>query len=233
MRLWRYCFAGLLFNWLGFVFWTVVPIVAEKYHPSATQLALLQTSSSVVYVLTSLISGGLSDRVSRSALARLGVLLGMAACAAVVYINNLSLLYLAAPLMGLGGSIFWPSIQGAVGAESEPARVERSIGWFNVSWSVGKTLGFVIAGWLAQRHGHGFVLWIAVAAAAPILFLYPGDRKLHAPEGLEPGRSDTAVFRTMGYIANFMAFGAGNVFSNQFYKYAEKMKLGGGHPETL
>src|SRR5258706_14967027 len=129
MRLWRYCLSGLLFNWLGFVFWTVVPIVAERHHPSATQLALLQTSSSVVYVLTSLISGGLSDRISRSALARLGVVCGIGACAATVYIHNLSLLYLAAPLMGLGGSIYWPSIQGGGGAESEPSRVGGSIGW--------------------------------------------------------------------------------------------------------
>src|SRR5947209_16452449 len=157
MRLGRYCLAGFLFNWLGFVFWTVVPIAAEKFHPSSTQLALLQTSSSIVYVLSSLISGRLSDRVSKSTLARLGVLGGIAACAATVYINNLSLLYLAAPLMGLAGSIYWPSIQGAVGAESEPSRVERSIGWFNVSWSVGKTLGFVVAGWLAQTRGPAFV----------------------------------------------------------------------------
>lgn len=233
MRLGRYCLSGFLFNWLGFVFWTVVPIVAERHHPSATQLALLQTASSVVYVLSSLVSGGLSDRVSRSALARVGVLCGIGACAATVYINNLSLLYLAAPLMGLGGSIYWPSIQGAVGAESEPSRVERSIGWFNVSWSVGKTLGFVVAGWLAQRHGAALTLWIAVGAAAPVFFLYPGDRKHHAQGHLEPGRADTAVYRTMGYIANFMAFGAGNVFSNQFYKYAETMKLGNGNPGTL
>jgi MFS family permease len=49
----------------------------------------------------------------------------------------------------------------------------------------------------------------------------------------ETGRFDTAVYRTIGYVANFLAFGVGNVFSNQFYKYAEKSGLGGGHAETL
>src|SRR5207237_8779104 len=114
----------------GFVFSTVLPLAAEKFHPSSAQLALLQTSSSIVYVLSSLISGRLSDRVSKSTLARLGVLGGIAACAATVYINNLSLLYLAAPLMGLAGSLYWPSIPGAVAAESRPSGVARPIGLF-------------------------------------------------------------------------------------------------------
>src|SRR5438552_4587407 len=104
MRLWRYCLAGFLFTWLGFVFWAIVPIAAEKFHPSSTQLALLQTSSSVVYVLSSLFTGGLSDRVSRSALARLACVGGIAACAATVYIHRLGFFYLVAPLMGLAGS---------------------------------------------------------------------------------------------------------------------------------
>ena len=40
MRLWRYCLAGFLFNWLAFVFWTVVPIRAvSHYKASSTELA--------------------------------------------------------------------------------------------------------------------------------------------------------------------------------------------------
>jgi MFS family permease len=233
MRLWRYCIAGFLFNWLAFVFWTVVPIRAVGFHASNTQLALLQTSSSIVYVLSSLFAGRLSDRASRSALARWAVVVGIAACAMTVYIDSLSLLYLVAPLLGLSGSVYWPSIQGAVGAESEPSKVEKSIGWFNVSWSVGKTLGFVVAGWLVTTRGHGFALWLAAGAALPILLLYPGNRRVHREGPHEAGRRDTAVFRLMSYVANFLAFGVGNVFSNQFYKYAEKSGLGGGHPETL
>ena len=119
MRLWRYCIAGFLFNWLAFVFWTVVPIRAVGFGANNTQLALLQTSSSIVYVLSSLFAGRLSDRASRSALARWSCVVGILACAATVYLNSLPLLYFVAPLMGLSGSIYWPSIQGAVGAESE------------------------------------------------------------------------------------------------------------------
>src|SRR6185436_16610239 len=36
------------------------------------------------------------------------------------------------------------------------------------------------------------------------------------------------AFRTMGYVANFLAFGVGSVFQNQFFKYLEQSGLGGG-----
>jgi MFS family permease len=234
MRLWRYCIAGFLFNLLAFVFWTVVPIRAVGLGANPTQLALLQTSSSVVYVLTALFSGGLSDRVSRSLLARLSTALGIAVCAATVYVDSLNLLYVVAAVLGFSGSIYWPSIQGAVGAESEPSRVEQTIGWFNVSWSVGKTLGFVVTGWLAARSGgQALALWIVAGICLPILVLYPADRIFRRDERHETGRNDTGVYRTIGYVANFLAFGVGNVFSGQFYKYAQKAGVGGVAPETL
>jgi MFS family permease len=233
MRLWRYCLAGFLFNWLAFVFWAVINIRAARLGASPSQLALLQTSSSVVYVMSALFSGGLSDRVSRSALARWATVAGIAVCGATVYIPSLGLLYTVAPLLGLAGSVFWPSIQGAVGAESEPSKVEKSIGWFNISWSIGKTLSFVIAGWLVETRGYAFALWLAAGVAVPILLVYPGDRVLRR-EGLhEKGRSDAAAYRVIGYVANFLAFGVGNIFSSQFIKYAEETGIGGAHPGTL
>jgi MFS family permease len=138
-----------------------------------------------------------------------------------------------APLLGLAGSIYWPSIQGAVGAESEPSQVERSIGWLNVSWSIGKTLSFAVAGWLVETRGPGFTLWLAAGAGLPILLLYPGDKVTRREESHEAGRSDTAVYRIIGYVANFLAFGVGNVFSSQFVRYAKDSGIGGDRPGTL
>ena len=225
MRLWRYCIAGLLFNWLAFVFWTVVPIRAVGFHASSTQLALLQTASTFFYVLNSIFIGRLSDRVSRALLARVACVMAIIACGLTVYIGSLNLLFLVVPIMGVPGSIYWPSVQGAVGAESGPDRLDRTIGWFNVSWSIGKTAGFVIAGWLIATQGHSLTLWLAAASAVPVLLLYPGDRKTR-PEGthaIEAGHRE--AFRTIGYVANFLAFGVGSVFQNQFFKYLEGSAL--------
>ena len=227
MRLWRYCLAGFLFNWLAFIFWTVIPIRAETFGATSTQLALLQAASTTFYVVNSLFMGRLSDRVSRSVLARLACVGAIVTCALAIGAGSLKVLYLVVPLMGLSGSIYWPSIQGALGAETGPATVERTIGWFNVSWSTGKTAGFVIAGWLMTQ-SHSLALWVAAAAALPILLLYPGDRTVRWDGLPEAGAGDRAVFRTMGYIANFSAFGVGSVFQNQFFKYLKESGLGAG-----
>src|SRR3954464_6390058 len=100
MRLWRYCLAGLLFNWATFVFWTVLPIRALDFNASSTQLALLQTASSAVYVLNSLFSGGLSDRMSRVLLARLSVGIAVGCCVLAVGAGSLVALFLIVPFMG-------------------------------------------------------------------------------------------------------------------------------------
>src|SRR6516162_2169160 len=223
MRLWRYCIAGFLFNWLVFVFWFVVPVRAVGFKASSTELALLQTASTVFYVLNCLFIGRLSDRASRALLARLACGGAFAACALTAYVNSLVQLYLVVPLLGIAGSVFWPSVQGALGAEAGPARVEKVIGWFNVSWSTGKAVGFAVAGGIVATYGNSVALWIAAASAIPILLLYPGDKAIRWNEAHESASPDRAAFRTIGYVANFLAFGIGGVFQSQFIKYLGPM----------
>jgi predicted MFS family arabinose efflux permease len=115
-----------------------------------------------------------------------------------------------------------------LGAESRPAQLEKTIGWFNVSWSIGKTLGFVIAGLLISTQGYDHTLWLAVAAAVPILLLYPGNRIVRWDEKHETAAIHRVSFRTISYVANFLAFGVGAVFQNQFFKYLKESGLGIG-----
>jgi MFS family permease len=226
MRLWRYCLGGLLYDWLVYVFWTVVPIRAEGFGASSTQLALLQTSSTAVYVLSCLYMGRLSDRVSRSLLARAGCLGALGACLLTAKMGSLNGLYLAVPILGFAASIYWPNVQGAIGAETDPAEMERALGLFNVTWSLGKAAGFAMAGWLAARAGLEVTLFIAASAALPILLFYPGNSGARPARLQGEARVDRAAYLPMGYVANFIAFGVGTCFQNQFYKYLEDGGLG-------
>jgi MFS family permease len=220
MRLWRYCFAAFVYDFFVFVFWTVVPVRAEAFGASSTQLALLQTASSVPYVLNSLFVGGLSDRVSKSLLARAGCLIAALACVWTAQAPSLAMLFVGVPLLGIGASVFWPPVQSGLGAETDPARMERALGTFNVMWSLGKTIGFAVAGKMLDDLGHAWVLWISAASAVAILPLYPGDAPVKSREPLpEGGREGRAAFRTMAYVANFAAFGVSATLQNQFIKY--------------
>jgi MFS family permease len=219
MRLWRYCIAAFIYDWFVFVFWTAVPVRAEKWGATPTQLALLQAASTVPYVLNSLFIGSLADRVSKSRLAGLGCLVAAAACAWTAQAPSLAMLFVGVPLLGIGASIFWPPVQGGIGAESDPARMERALGTFNVMWSLGKAVGFATAGVLLGGLGHAGVLWIAAASAVAIVPFYPRDETRPRP-AVEPlPHEDRGVFRTVAYIANFAAFGVGATLQNQFIKH--------------
>src|SRR6185295_11610321 len=144
-----------------------------------------------------------------------------AACALTVGVRSLGQLYLVVPLLGIAGSVFWPSVQGALGAEAGPSRVEKVIGWFNVSWSIGKAIGFAVAGLIVAKYGNSVALWIAAVSAVPVLLLYPGDKIIRWDGPQEHGTEDRGAYRTIGYVANFLAFGIGGVFQSQFIKYLE------------
>jgi MFS family permease len=226
MRLWIYCLGGLVYDWLAFVFWTATPVLAERLGASATEVGLLQAASTVFYVLNSLWIGRLADRVSKSLLARLGCLGAAVACILVGRAETLLQLFAFVPVMGLAASLYWPTVQGAIGAETDPARLERALGLFNFTWSLGKTLGFALAGWMLARWGHFSTMAVAAATALPILFLYPRDVGARAAAFHEPPVEGRAAFRTMGYVANFAAFGLGAAFQNQFFKYLSAGGLG-------
>src|SRR6185503_13360703 len=81
--------------------------------------------------------------------------------------------------------------------------------------------------------GQTLALWVVAGICLPILTLYPADQVVRRDQRHDTGRNDTGVYRLLGYVANFLAFGVGNVFSGQFYKYAQNSGIGGAPPETL
>lgn len=220
MRLWRYCVAAFIYDWFVFVYWTAVPVRAVEFGASSTQLALLQAAATIPYVLNSLFVGPLADRWSKSLLARVGCLVAALACAWTAHAPGLAMLFVGAPLLGIGSSIFWPPVQGGIGAESDPRRMERALGTFNVMWSLGKAIGFAVAGKMVDDLGHAWVLWISAASALAILPLYPSDIPAsREPLPEEEAPRGRAAFRSMAYVANFAAFGVGATLQNQFFKY--------------
>jgi MFS family permease len=226
MRLWRFCLAALVYDWVVFIAWVAIPIRAESLRVTPTQLGLLITAHSVLYVGNSLFVGRLADRMSKPFLAFLGCAGAIASFAAIARADSLLLLFLTVPLLAVAASCFWPSVQGSVGTETDPARMERVLALFNVMWSGGKALGFVCGGWLAARFGETATLWIAAGTVIPILALYPWRKGTPAPAPREAPVGNRAGFRRVAYVANFVAFGVGAAFQNQFFKYLSNTGLG-------
>jgi MFS family permease len=219
MRIWLYCLAGLIYDWLVFVYWTAVPVRAVKLGAAASQVALLQFASTFFYVVGSLWMGRVADRASRSLMARIGSLGAVGACLLVAGADSVSGLFMVLPLLGISASVFWPAVQGALGAETPPERLEHVLSRFNVTWSIGKTLGFAMAGWMLSHQGHSWTMVAAALSAIPIVLFYPKDQGARPRARIEPADAHPTVFRTLGYVANFAACGLGGAFQNQFFKF--------------
>ncbi len=171
----RYLAACFLFDGSLYLILTAVPLRAVDLRASALQLGILPLLSSGVYVLAALLAGRLSDRLPRTALARGGALLRCVVALAMTGADSVAALMAWMPALGIANALYWPAVQAAVGQLGRPERLARNLGHFNVSWSSGKMLGFLVGGILVARGGAVPTLLAAAAATALAGVILPGS----------------------------------------------------------
>lgn len=216
-----------------YLVWVAIPYKAIGLGASAAQLGIVATFSSLAYVLTSVISGSLSDRVSRLLLARIGAVIFAAGCVLILRAESYGAMLPRMPLLGLGMGFFWSPIQAAMADEASADGLERNIGIFNVAWSTGKALGFVLGGVLHARFGGPPLLLAGAATTLFVAIVLPRSRPAspraeappapHCPE-FDPRRIQAFLY--MAWIANAIAFGVGNTLNIQYPKFL--LQQGGG-----
>ncbi len=236
MRLWLYGLSALVYDWLLYVVWAVIPLRADDLGATPLQLGILQGCSSVVYITMSVAMGRASDRLRRPVLARVACILMVGFCLLLPLAPSVPILIAMMPLLGLAGSFFWPAIQGAIGAEAPAGRLERDIGFFNISWSVGKSIGYFTGGALYAHLGLSRSLLAAAGGAAAVLLLYP-LRDLATPMTARPEEHAPAALRTaylrVSWVANFVVYGVGATIGNQIIKLIRhRIDLGGLDPKV-
>jgi MFS family permease len=127
--------------------------------------------------------------------------------------------------MGLGMGFFWPPIQAAMADEGNLRALEKNIGLFNVFWSSGKALGFLVAGGLFERFGGRPIFVLASAVMLLMMAVIPRKRP-EAPDEIDADRAgyervpprDLWAFLRMAWVANAIAFGVGHTMNTQYPK---------------
>jgi MFS family permease len=221
-----------------FLAWSVIPVWASfEMRAPAWQLGLLPVAASLTYVGGAFLAGRVSDRVGRTAMVRAGlalfaVFLVAFAAAARAGASVLQLAGLTV-LNGLGSALIWPALQAKIADLSTAADLERNLGDFSFTWSMGKTIGFVVAG--AGVYGAFGIdaLFGCAALTFALAFLQPAVHAAHR-EGLPPlvdaGDHSPEVRRAhlkAAWWANFAAYGMG---STMVYLYPDLVRAS-GRPE--
>jgi MFS family permease len=220
----RFCAAAFVADWAFYLVFTTIPLKAIGLGGGPLVLGLLPALSSTVYILSALFFGRVSDRGGRMRMARYGALVIAVGALLLRQAPRIPYLFLFLPLIGIGGGLFWPAIQAELGDRGGAEGLGRRVGWFNVSWSAGKMMGFWTAGHIAQRHGTAVPLLLAAAFEIVVFFMAPPDRArsslpayVQLPSSARPDPLRKR-FRTAAWISNLVAFGVGATLNYQFPK---------------
>ena len=162
---------------------------------SSLGVALVFGIYTVVYAVLAPLLGRASDRGDRRRVLRTSALLFAAipaALAAVLVVRPgaapdtvvvtarlapgpfgpTAWVYLASASFALSNGLFWPALQARIGdRETDPVARGRAIRRFNVGWTIGKALGFLVGGVVFQRAPGACLPLGAVLAAAVFLLL--------------------------------------------------------------
>jgi MFS family permease len=127
--------------------------------------------------------------------------------------------------VSISTGFFWAPLQAALADEDRPARLERNIGLFNVCWSVGKGLGFLLGGGLYARWGANTSFLTAAACMSIVAVVLPRHRAGDSPIEVRPSSRDSIpaarlrVFLIMAWVANAIAFGVANTLNLHYPKF--------------
>lgn len=243
----RYMVAAAGLDCATYVAVTGVPFRALQLGASSFVLGLLPATFSLVYVSSTLLTGRLSDRLPRIALARIGALVFASAATMLLFAPSLPWLFVAMPLAAAGLSLFWPSLQAGLAEADVPHLLNRNLGRFNISWSLGKGTGFALGGLTLARFGFQTLFAAALGLALFVAFILraapppadsgdtavpagpdPGRRAAPAPstEELRTGPAARRGFLQMAWIANALAYGVVATLNYHYPKYLQSLGRG-------
>ncbi|MEN8149539.1 MAG: MFS transporter [Planctomycetota bacterium] len=227
-RVGRYVVTAGVMDFTIYVTVSLCALLARRWGAGPLVLGLLPVPWALVYSLTATFGGRISDRVSRTALARVGLFLVGGTCVVFSWADHVWIFFAGLPVIAFGLAFFWPALQAAIADESGPKNLTKNLGLFNVCWSLGKGAGVLAGGVLSDLVGRqGFLL--AAATAFVLVVALPrvargGGAGKDLVAGDEPvPRRTREGFRWAALLANFAAFGAASTLVAHFPALNEEL----------
>ena len=211
-----------------FLIMVAMPFKVLALGGGALELGLVPAIGAVAYIVCAPLAGHWSDRVSRTLLCFGGGLVLVVCAVLALLIRRLELLLALQALMGLGKALYWPAVQATLADVSPGSRRIAVLGRFNVAWSTGKTLGFLIGGVLLACCGFRAVYLAGAASVVVAFVLLPKGRAVAAAvtavaaqPATDATRSDAPGdparlrrFLLMAWVANTAAYGAFGILTH-------------------
>ncbi len=218
-----------------FLVMAAIPFKALAIGAGSLALGLLPAAHSVTYIVFTQLAGRWSDRLGRSGICLAGSLILVAATVLSYPVRDLALLLALMLAMGVGKALYWPAVHATVGELSGPDRLVRNTGLLNVSWSAGKSLGFLAGGTLLALSGFKLTFLVGAAVVAGAFWLLPRRLDVSVASAVPADRSRSAttapaperrLLRRMAWLGNIGAYGALGILSYHLPQYFEMLGWG-------
>ena len=185
-----------------------VILYADDLGASALKLGIVGATA-FAYTVACLFTGRLSDVWGRKRVAGLGALVYAGVYLAITRVHTIPHLVLLAALGSGAVGFFWPPMQAWLGEQRDKRSLSRSLGIFNVCWSIGLVLGPVLTTWLRKLGAIAPFYFASATAVLILVMMLLTRRDGRTPEEVEPPAVAPRVAMTflhVAWIANFASW---------------------------
>lgn len=184
----------------------IVPLYSSSLGASYIQIGIIGTAYGLVYAISAVLLGKLSDKLGRKVIMLLGATLCTFAAASYSIATNVNQIMLIRAIEGLAWAAFFPSIEALTADVSHVSAVGRTMGFSTASYGAGFALGALMAGTLASffSYRYTFLFYLASSILAAFLVL----ATIHEPKrALHERTPSKTTFRSNGlkHRANILA----------------------------
>ncbi len=214
-----------------------VPLRALDLGASVVELGFIGTAGSLSFTLACTFTGKLADRFDRRRLLAIASGLTALVFGMLFFAVNYWML-LVGTALGWGLlALFWPSVQAMLAEGRSRTQMVRTLGTFNMFWTLGFMLGPLAGGYLylvgpQVPFATGTIGMVVLTVAIVFLRFRAVTAQEEDPpeEARGHAREDTTRFRWIAWTANFTAFFMIGMLNNQFPKLATELLI---RPDTL
>lgn len=206
-----------------------IPLLAIKMGATPFLLGLTGFLASFSYLTFSPLFGRLADRENPLYITVIGCLLFALSTLLLIFFHSIPLILLLMGVVGLGTSMFWSPLEVWIARTVED--LKKAVGYFNLSWCIGLSIGSLLSGFLFQWDWRLPLLLVASSCGLIIVLLFLCPKA--PPQVLLQDVSSNKTrnpFILIGWTANFVGWFTIGTLRYLFPKLAVDLAIS---PSTL
>lgn len=186
-----------------------VPLLAIKMGASPFVLGFIGFLASLTYLIFSPVFGSIADRKNPLYLTVIGCFLFASSSVLLIFFHSIPFILLIMGVVGLGTSMFWSPLEVWIARTVDDLR--KAVGYFNLSWCIGLSIGSLLSGFLFELNWRLPLLLVALSCFLIIISLFFCPQ---VPSPLHLSNDDVSIsvqkkrnpFVIIGWTANFVGW---------------------------